>query len=33
MTAAPELLLKWRAKPGAETAVPIDNSIDLCYYE
>ena len=33
MSGAPELLLKRRAKPGTETAVPIDNSIDLCYYE
>ena len=33
MTAAPELLFPFRASPSASTAVPIDNSIDLCYYE
>ena len=27
-----ELLFSFRASPSAATAVPIDNSIDLCYY-
>ena len=33
MTAAPELLFPFRASPSASTAVPIDNLINLCYYE
>lgn len=33
MTAAPELLFPFLASPSASTEVPIDNSIDLCYYE
>ena len=27
-----ELLFPFRVSPSASTAVPIDNSIDLCYY-
>ncbi len=33
LTAAPELLFSLRATPETKTAVPIDNLIDLCYYE